>query len=66
MKKILKWLSGKKTYIVVIVTLALGTAKGFDILIIPEFVWIILGALGLGAIRSAAKKIEEGIKEIKR
>ena len=57
MNKILEWLSGKKTIIVAVLTgiggvlLALGIA-------IPEYVWVILGALGLGAVRSAIKKVE--------
>lgn len=50
--KIESFLDGKKTYIVAIVGGILGiiTAMGHPI---PEYVYVILGALGLGAVRSA-------------
>ena len=53
LSKIEQWLSGKKTYIVAIATGMLGLYQamhpGF---VMPEWVWALLGALGLGAIRS--------------
>lgn len=55
--KIWVWLDGNKTNIIaVLIAIAAGlTAKG---IVIPEYVWILLGAAGLGAVRSAIKKLE--------
>jgi len=52
LQKIEKLLKGKKTFIVAILV---GIAAALEIygIKIPEFVWPILGALGLGAVRSA-------------
>lgn len=51
MEGILNWLSGKKTYLIAATVAVLGglTAWGYEI---PEFVWYILGALGLGTLRA--------------
>ena len=58
MQKILEWLDGKKTYIVaVLVGLgAVATSLGWSI---PDWVWLLLGAIGLGAVRDAVKKLEK-------
>ena len=47
--------SGKKTYIVALVAgiSAVATALGYPI---PEWVWPLLGALGLGSVRAAVAK----------
>ena len=50
-KKIQEFLDGKKSYIVAILTGALGIISAYHP--IPEYVWAILGALGLSAVRSA-------------
>jgi hypothetical protein len=52
LSKIEAFLAGKKTYIVAIVTGLLATwqALGHPV---PDFVYAILGALGLGSVRSA-------------
>ena len=55
MDKIMEWLSGKKTYIVVILIGVVASAQAYGI-VIPEYVWGILGALGLGAVRSGISK----------
>ena len=49
--KIQAFLDGKKTYIVAILTGALGIFAAYHP--IPEYVWAVLGALGLGAVRSS-------------
>ena len=57
MTGVLKWLEGKKTYIVALgigVVAVLG-ALNYQA---PEWVWPILAALGLGAIRAGVKKSE--------
>jgi len=55
MQKFLAFIDGKKTYIIAIgVGICAGLqAAGIDV---PEYVYILLGALGLGAIKSAVKK----------
>lgn len=48
--KIEAFLDGKKTYIIAILTGALGIVSAYHP--IPDYVWAILAALGLGAVRS--------------
>ena len=55
MGNILEWFNGKKTYIVAILTGIGGILSAFGV-VIPESVWLILGALGLGAVRDAIAK----------
>lgn len=49
------WLDGKKTYIVAAL---IGIGAGLEAygIMIPEFVFMVLGALGLGAVRAGVKK----------
>ena len=56
MQGILEWLDGRKTYLVagLIGVGAAATALGY---IIPEWVWLLLGAIGLGSVRDAIKKV---------
>ena len=49
--KIQAFLDGKKTYIVAILTGVIGIFSAYHP--VPEYIWVILGALGLGAVRSA-------------
>jgi hypothetical protein len=55
MDKLLAFINGKKTYItaVLIGLGACATALGY---VIPEWVWALLGAIGLGSVRAAIKK----------
>jgi hypothetical protein len=57
LEKIGQYLQGKKTYIVAVLIglAAAATQLGY---VIPEIVWPILGALGLGAVRSAIEKLK--------
>lgn len=55
MQKILDFLSGKKTYIIALVAAALAFANAMG-WTIPEYVWALLGALGLGTLRAAVQK----------
>lgn len=57
LEKIGQFLQGKKTYIVaaLIGIAAAATQLGY---VIPDIVWPILGALGLGAVRSAIDKLK--------
>jgi len=51
----MEWLSGKKTYIIMIVTAGLGLAMAFGV-VIPEWVWAIDAALFAGALRAGIAK----------
>ena len=55
MDKIFDFLEGKKTYIAAAVTALLGAAQalGYDI---PDYVYALLGALGLTTLRAAVHK----------
>lgn len=56
-KHMLDWLDGKKTYIVAIVAGALAAAKVlYPAFAVPEWVWIALGAFGLGFLRAGVEK----------
>lgn len=58
----MNWLKGKKSYIVAVLTGLVSVYSGFaaanpgQFPPIPEYVWGILGALGLGAIRASIPK----------
>lgn len=54
-KAIWAWLDGKKTFIIAIIgaVTALLVASG---VVIPEWVWALLSAAGLGALRAGTKK----------
>lgn len=54
-EKIGNWLQGKKTYIVSIL-IGVGGILMAQGVVIPEYVWVILSALGLGAVRSGIDK----------
>lgn len=49
------WLVGKRTYIVAIIGAILGLLTAFGV-VIPEWVYAILAAIGLGSLRAAIKK----------
>ena len=54
MESVFEWLSGKKTYIVAFIAATLGLAQAiWPEFVVPEWALFILGALGLGAVRSA-------------
>jgi len=48
----MKFLEGKKTYIVATLAAAGAVAQAFGYEI-PQFVWVLLSAAGLGAVRRA-------------
>ena len=55
LEKLQKLINGKKTYIVMVLV-ALGSVLQYKGIVIPEYVWSVLLALGLGAVRSAISK----------
>jgi hypothetical protein len=57
LEKIGALLQGKKTYIIAIL-IGLGAVAENLGYIVPDIIWPILGALGLGAVRSALDKLK--------
>ncbi len=55
MEKLIEWLKGKKTYIIAIIGAIAGVLQAFGI-VIPEFVYAILAALGIATVRAAITK----------
>ncbi len=55
MNKVLDFINGKKTYIVAVIVAATAVAQAFGI-VIPEWVYTLEGAAGLGAVRVAISK----------
>jgi len=64
--KLVEFMNGKKTYIIVGAVVVLGTLQGLDIYEISQSGWIILGALGLGSLRSGVKKVAAVVEETKK
>jgi len=58
LEKIGAFLQGKKTYIVAVLigVGAVAMSLGY---VVPEWVWLGLSALGLGAVRSALDKLKQ-------
>lgn len=63
MEKMLKLLRGKKTYIIGVVIALLGVLEGTGVFTIPEYVWPILIAAGLGTMRSGISDISKQVKK---
>lgn len=53
-ENIIKFLEGKRTYLIAILAGVLGLIQSFGV-VIPEYIYVILGALGLGTLRAAVK-----------
>jgi len=53
----LNFLKGKKTYLVAVIFLLLVVLPSVSSVVVPEWVYALLGALGLGAIRAGVQKI---------
>lgn len=58
MTKLINFLKGKKTYIISFVVAVLAGLTYYGI-VIPEYVWMILAAAGLGTIRDSIAKLKE-------
>lgn len=57
MQKVIEFLSGKKTYIVALVAAAMAFCQAMG-WAIPDYVYAILGAVGLGTLRAAVNKVQ--------
>lgn len=58
MKNLIGWLKGKKTYIIAVIVGVVGALNYLGI-IIPEWIYALLAAIGLGTIRAAISKTEK-------
>ena len=54
---IARWLDGRRTYVTAATILVCGVLSAYGV-VIPEYVWAALAALGLGFLRSAVHKAE--------
>jgi hypothetical protein len=54
MNKLIEWLKGKKTYITAIIIGILAALNSLGV-VVPEWVYLLISAAGLGAVRSAIK-----------
>jgi len=60
MGKVLAFLKGKKAYIVSAAAIIICGLQITGVIgTIPEYVWTLLAALGLGAVRAAIGKVEK-------
>ena len=57
MTKIIEFLSGKKTFLVALGIAVVAGCKAFGVEI-PVWIWPLLAAIGLGAVRAGIKKTE--------
>jgi len=57
-KNLIEWLKGKKTYIIAVIVGVVGALNYLGI-IIPEWIYALLAAIGLGTIRAAISKTEK-------
>jgi len=62
MIKTIKFLKGKKTYIVAVAIAVLGVLQGTGLFTLPEAVWPVLAAVGLTTIRSGVNEVAKTVK----
>lgn len=63
MKKALKFLKGKKSYLIGVAIAVLGVLESQGVFKIPEYVWPILAAAGLGALRAGIANAAKDVKK---
>ncbi len=61
MLSLIDWLKGKKSYITAALIVSGGIAVYFGV-VIPEWIWLILGGLGVGFVRAGVGKVEQALK----
>jgi len=62
--KIESKLSGRKTYILGGVVIALGVLQALDIFVMPDWGWVVASGLGLEFMRAAVEKVGKGLGKI--
>lgn len=63
MKTVIEFLKGRKSYLIGIAIAVIGVLDGTGVFVIPEYVWPILAAAGLGALRSGISDISKEVKK---
>lgn len=61
MKDLLKYLKGKKTYIITVSAAILAVLDNRGIITIPNDVWYVLSAAGLAALRAGVDKAKNDL-----
>jgi hypothetical protein len=56
------WLKGKRTYILGVTVVLLGLLQGLDVFVVPEWIWGILGGMGLVTIRAGVNEVSDVVK----
>lgn len=62
MDKIFELLKGRKTFIVAITIAVLGLLQGLEVFVVPEWVWPVIGGLGLTFLRAGVNKVSDAVK----
>lgn len=58
MNKIVEFLNGKKTFLVALIAAGIAGLQAAGIIgSVPDYVWQVLGALGLAAVRDGINKV---------
>jgi len=61
--KVLAFLTGKKTYLIAVVVAVLGCAQAMGWFEVPEWVWPIIGGMGLTTLRAGVNGVAQSIKD---
>jgi len=61
----INWLNGRKTYIIAIATVVLGTLQGLGVFVVPEWAWGIAIACGLATLRAGVDSVSKTVEDAK-
>lgn len=54
-----KYIDGHKTKSIVYAVIVLAVLQGFSVFVLPSYIWKVIGALALWALRDGVKKTEK-------
>jgi len=57
-----KYIDGNKTKSLVYVIIALAALQGLNLFVLPAYIWKVIGAVSLWALRDGVKKTEVAVK----
>ena len=60
-----KYIDGNKTKSVVYAVIILALLQGLNLFLLPAYIWKVIGALALWALRDGIKKTEVAVKQEK-
>ena len=60
-----KYIDGNKTKSIVYSVIVLALLQGINILVLPAYIWKVIGALALWTLRDGVKKTEVAVKQRK-